>query len=81
MPAAEPGQDDLTTAEAAAALQVEVNTIRRWLRQGRLHGTRLGRTRNGWRIPVSEIERMLGGQQSASADAGAGERWADDGGR
>jgi excisionase family DNA binding protein len=50
----------LTVAEAAALLRVESQTVRRWLRGGRLRGVSLGSRRAGWRIPRSEVRRILG---------------------
>lgn len=46
----------LTPLEAAAILRVKETTIRIWLRAGRLRGKRIG---GSWRIPVSEIERVV----------------------
>lgn len=53
----------LTVPEIAARIRVSPELVRRWLRQGRLHGVRLGGTRLGWRIPDTELDRFL-------ADAG-----------
>lgn len=33
--------------------------IRRWLRQGKLQGVRSANRKEGWRIPVSEIDHMI----------------------
>ncbi len=49
----------LTVYEAAARLRVGEETIRNWLRSGRLAGTRPGGKRAGWRIPETEVERLL----------------------
>jgi excisionase family DNA binding protein len=49
----------LTVEEVAARLKVHRETVRAWLRHGRLRGTRPGGTRLGWRIPASELERLL----------------------
>ncbi|MBM3775390.1 MAG: helix-turn-helix domain-containing protein [Acidobacteria bacterium] len=48
-----------TVAEVAGRLKVHPETIRDWLRTGRLKGIRLGGTKTGWRIPESEIRRIL----------------------
>ncbi len=48
----------MTVEQVAARLQVGAETIRRWLRTGKLRGVRLGATKAGWRIAVSEIERI-----------------------
>lgn len=41
--------------EAAARLRIHVETVRRWLRQGKVTRLKIGR---GWRIPASELERL-----------------------
>jgi molybdopterin-binding protein len=48
--------NDLTMGEAAAALGVSVDTLRRWDRAGRLETTRDSRNRR--MIPASEIRRL-----------------------
>ena len=50
----------LTVDEAAQRLSVCTESVRRWLRSGRLSGTRLSR-RAGWRIAEAEIARVLRG--------------------
>jgi molybdopterin-binding protein len=47
---------DLTLGEAARALGVSVDTLRRWDQAGRLHTTRDERNRR--RVPRHEIERL-----------------------
>lgn len=54
----------LTTQQAATRLMVKVITVQRWLHAGKLHGAKLP-GRAGWRIPVSEVERMLKGAPDA----------------
>jgi molybdopterin-binding protein len=49
---------DLTLGEAAAALGVSVDTLRRWDRAGRLRTKRDRRNRR--MVPVSEIKRLSG---------------------
>ncbi len=49
----------LTVEQAAEVLQVQPHTIRRWLRDGRLVGSRLGGNRAGWRIRESEIDAFV----------------------
>jgi len=48
----------LTVPDVARKLQVSEETIRRWLRDGKLEGVMLGR-RAGWRIRPESVERML----------------------
>lgn len=49
----------LTVPEVAERIRVSPELVRRWLRQGRLRGVRLGGTRLGWRILDAELERFL----------------------
>ena len=53
----------LTVQEAADRLKVTPETVRVWLRDGRLKGTQPMNRRVGWRISASEIERVLRGDQ------------------
>lgn len=50
----------LTVEQVAQTLQVHPETVRRWLREGRLQGYRISR-RAGYRVRPSEIERFLRG--------------------
>ncbi|MDQ3656085.1 MAG: helix-turn-helix domain-containing protein [Chloroflexota bacterium] len=50
----------LTVAEVAEQLSVTEETVRRWLRDGRLEGVRLSR-RAGWRIRQSSVDELLEG--------------------
>jgi molybdopterin-binding protein len=47
---------DLTLGEAAAAIGVSVDTLRRWDRAGKLRTTRDERNRR--RVPPAEVERL-----------------------
>ena len=49
---------DLTLGEAARALGVSADTLRRWDREGKLRVTR--DRRNHRRVPVAEVERLRG---------------------
>ncbi|MGH2460971.1 MAG: excisionase family DNA-binding protein [Chloroflexota bacterium] len=49
----------MTVSEVAQRIRVSPELVRRWLREGRLRGVRLGGTRLGWRIPDDEVERFL----------------------
>lgn len=51
----------LTTEQLADRLQVNVITIRRWIKSGTLHAIKLP-GRAGWRIPLAEVERVLRGE-------------------
>lgn len=54
-------EEMLTLKQAAARLSLKEDTLRRWLAAGKLHGVKIGATKGGWRVPESEIERILGG--------------------
>jgi len=47
---------DLTLGEAARALGVSVDTLRRWDRDGKLRTVRDARNRR--RVPASEVDRL-----------------------
>jgi excisionase family DNA binding protein len=49
----------LTVEEVAERLKLSQETIRIWLRNGRLSGIRLGTRRSGWRVRASEIDRLI----------------------
>jgi excisionase family DNA binding protein len=51
----------LKVPEAAEQLRVPAATVRRWIREGKLRATMLGGTKTGYRIPESEIDRLLRG--------------------
>jgi len=45
--------------QVAERFGVRLETVRRWLKEGRLRGTMPGGTKVGYRIPESEVERLL----------------------
>lgn len=49
----------LTVAEVAERLGAHVQTVRRWLREGRIQGVMPGGTKLGYRVPESEVRRLL----------------------
>jgi excisionase family DNA binding protein len=49
----------LTVQEAAEQLRVHPQTVRLWLRDGKLRGRLIGGRKSGYRIPATEIERLL----------------------
>jgi excisionase family DNA binding protein len=49
----------LTVPQVAARLGANPYTIRRWLREGRIKGVMPGGTKLGYRIPESEVRRLL----------------------
>ena len=46
-----------TTREVAERLRLNPLTVQRWIREGKLQATKLP-GRGGYRIPISEIERL-----------------------
>ena len=57
----------LTVRQVAERLQVNAETVRRWLRSGGMHGISLGSDRGGWRIAESEVERFLSAANDVKA--------------
>jgi excisionase family DNA binding protein len=53
----------ITVPEAAEQLQVHPQTIRAWLRSGKLRGRLIGGTKSGYRIPQSAVDELLQPQQ------------------
>jgi excisionase family DNA binding protein len=49
----------LTVTEAAERLRLNPETIRRWLRDGRLSGVWLGSDKAGWRISERDLDAFL----------------------
>lgn len=49
----------LTVREVAERIRSSPETVRRWLRQGKLRGFRPGGTKLGYRVPESELRRFL----------------------
>lgn len=52
----------LRVPEAAQRLDVHVNTVRRWLRNGTLQGGMPGGDKSGYRIPIAAIDELLAQQ-------------------
>jgi excisionase family DNA binding protein len=52
----------LTVKEVAEQLRANPQTVRRWLREGRLKGVMPGGEKLGYRIPASEVTRLLSGE-------------------
>ena len=50
-----------TVAEVADKIKVSPFTIRKWIRDGHVRGSQIGGRKLGWRIPISEVERILRG--------------------
>lgn len=46
----------LTPQEVASYLDVDRETVRRWLREGKLHGVKAGQV---WRVRQQDLDRFL----------------------
>jgi excisionase family DNA binding protein len=55
----------LTVDEVADRLRVDPETVRRWLRSGKIRGIGPMSRRSGWRVRASELERLLDEQDHA----------------
>lgn len=54
------GEDKLLTVpEVAERTRVNQDTVRRWLRTGRLKGKMLGGQRSGYRVLESDLRRFI----------------------
>jgi excisionase family DNA binding protein len=49
----------LTVREVAERIRSSPETVRRWLRQGKLRGFRPGGTKLGYRVSEAELQRFL----------------------
>lgn len=58
----------LTVTEVAEHLRVHPETVRIWLRGGRLKGFRPGGKKTGWRVRESELERFADGQEREDSE-------------
>lgn len=56
----------LTVPEVADVLRVHPETVREWLRAGRMRGVRIGR-RSGWRISESQLGEFLSVEEGKAA--------------
>jgi excisionase family DNA binding protein len=59
----------LTVPEVAERVRATSDTVRHWLRQGKLKGRRLGGDRLGWRISESDLDRFIAGEPSGEEKA------------
>jgi excisionase family DNA binding protein len=49
----------LSTGQAASALGVDSQTVRRWCRAGRIEAYQYGGPHGTWHIPYGEISRLM----------------------
>jgi excisionase family DNA binding protein len=64
-----PDDDLLTVPEVAAILRLNEQTVRKWLREGRLPGIYLGSRTAGYRIRRSDVTAFLEAQRGEGAAA------------
>jgi len=57
----------ITVREAADELRVHPQTVRLWLREGKLRGRLIGGRKSGYRIAATEIERLLSPDDAPTA--------------
>ena len=65
----------LRVAEVASRLDMHEETVRVWLRDGKLRGVRMGGDKLGWRIPESEIERVTAPKPKPRPTGRPSSRW------
>lgn len=58
----------LTVAEVAEYFRVEPESVRRWLREGKLLGINLGRG-PGWRIRLGDLEAFIAERHTKPGEA------------
>ena len=63
----------ITVQEAAEQLRIHPQTVRLWLRDGKLRGRLIGGRKSGYRIPASEIDRLLAPDDEAPAAQPSGD--------
>ena len=63
-------QDELLTVlEVAARLKLNPETVRRWIREGKLPAIKLGPTNAGWRVRASDLDHWLASRPKEAARA------------
>ncbi len=58
----------MTLAEVADHLRLNVETVRRYVRSGKLRAIRLGGGRAGYRVPSEEVRRLESGAKALSPE-------------
>lgn len=57
-------ETQLTVREVAERLRTHEETVRRWLKAGRLKGYRPGGDKTGWRIRESALEEFIAAHEA-----------------
>jgi excisionase family DNA binding protein len=63
------GEKLLTVRQAAEMLQLSPLTIRAWIRRGKIRAVYLGSDAAGYRVPASEIERIIHGRDGGETQS------------
>ena len=63
------GNELLTVAEVAELLKLNEQTVRRWIRTGRLPAVSLGSRQAGYRVRRSDVDELLGIERGEGAAA------------
>ena len=70
----------LTVREVAERIRSSPETVRRWLRQGKLRGFRPGGTKLGYRVSEAELMRFLAAmRETPPPPPGGGDRGSSSG--
>lgn len=64
----------LRVEDVARRLNVSVDTVRVWLRRGRLQGIRLGGEKTGWRVSEASLAAFLAAASGKSTPRGDSRR-------
>ena len=57
----------MTVARFAQEAAISKDTVRRWIREGKIAGRAIGGRRAGYRIPYDELERVLAPESSTES--------------
>lgn len=55
-------EEHFTPQEVAKKLKIDMSTVYRWIREGRLKAVKIG---HFWRVSESELQRLLKGETEA----------------
>jgi excisionase family DNA binding protein len=58
-----------TVSQVASRLRFHPETVRRWLRDGKLRGYLLGGDRGGYRVAETDLEEFMAGRRNVAPDA------------
>ncbi len=62
----------LTVPEVAERLRLSIFTVRELLKEGRLHGFRLGGTKSGWRLREDDLHAFIEARRNEGRQGAAG---------